>query len=150
MNRQYLILAVPALFLASAINTAQAQESTGDRPMTQQDHGSPGTMDPNTRMSPGRMHMMQGAMGEEQGRMGMGHGMMGQHDPRTGMMGQGMMRIMFAIMDADGDGALALKEVQDIHARIFRHIDADKDDQVTMEEIQAFFHGAERPAESDR
>src|SRR3546814_7644813 len=65
----------------------------------------------------------------QQGRMGMGSGMMGRHGPQSGMMGPGMMRhggmmgrggmrIMFAIMDADGDGALALGEIQDIHARI--------------------------------
>jgi hypothetical protein len=46
-----------------------------------------------------------------------------------------------AVMDADGDGALSLEEVQEAHARIFNHVDADDDGRVTPEEMQAFFHG---------
>ena len=67
---------------------------------------------------------------------GYGGGMM------MGGMGRGgMMRIMFAIADADGDGALSLEEVQELHARIFAHVDADRDGRVTMEEMQAFTRG---------
>jgi hypothetical protein len=67
---------------------------------------------------------------------GYGGGMM------MGGMGRGgMMRIMFAVADADGDGALSLEEVQEMHARIFAHVDADGDDRVTMEEMQAFARG---------
>ena len=72
----------------------------------------------------------------QQGRQG--PGMMG----RGGMMGGGMMRVMFAITDADGDGALSLEEFQEVHARIFNAADADGDGRVTPEEMQAFFHGA--------
>jgi Ca2+-binding EF-hand superfamily protein len=50
-----------------------------------------------------------------------------------------MMRMMFVMMDADGDGALSLEEVQAVHARIFKAIDADKNGKVTLEEIQQFF-----------
>jgi hypothetical protein len=80
--------------------------------------------------------------GPDRDRM-MGHGgMMGRGD----MMGRGAMhgaglRIMFAIMDADGDGALTLEEVQDFHERIFNAIDQNDDGEITMEEIQAFFRG---------
>jgi hypothetical protein len=58
-----------------------------------------------------------------------------------GMGRGGMMRIMFAIADADGDGALSLEEVQELHARIFAHVDADGDDRMTLEEMQDFFRG---------
>ena len=73
-------------------------------------------------------------------------GMMGQ-----GMTGPGMMRhermmgrrghamkVLFAIADADGDGALSFEEVTVIHKRIFDGVDADDDGKVTAEEIQAF------------
>ena len=65
----------------------------------------------------------------------MGHGM-------GGMMGHGMcMRVMFALMDTDGDGILSLEEFQTAHAKIFRAIDANKDGKVTLDEMQTFFHG---------
>ena len=67
----------------------------------------------------------------------MGHGMMGR-----GMMGHGMcMRVMFVLMDTDGDGTLSLEEFQTAHAKIFKAIDANKDGKVTLEEMQMFFHG---------
>jgi EF hand len=144
MKRRFPILTASALILASGISLAQAQQSTED----QQGQGMMGS---DMGMTPETM---------QQERMGMGPSMMGRHGPQSGMMGPGMrghggmmghggmLRIMFAIMDADGDGALALGEVQDIHARIFTHIDADKNGKVTPEEIQAFFRGTEAAAAS--
>jgi hypothetical protein len=91
-------------------------------------------------MTPEMMQMMQQMMGQRQGRMG--PGMMRQRGPRMGMMGHGaMMRAMFAIMDADGDGALSREEFREAHDRIFNHMDADGDGRVTLEEIQRFMHG---------
>jgi hypothetical protein len=61
---------------------------------------------------------------------GRGMGMMG----RGGMMGPGgmghgmMMRMLFAMMDGDGDGTVSLQEFQAAHERIF-------------EEIQSFLQG---------
>jgi hypothetical protein len=67
----------------------------------------------------------------------MGRGM------RRGMMGRGMhMRLIFILMDTDGDGTLSLEEFQTAHAKIFKVIDADKDGKVTMEEMQMFFRGS--------
>jgi uncharacterized protein involved in copper resistance len=49
-----------------------------------------------------------------------------------------MMKIMFAVADVDGDGALSFEEVTIIHKRIFDNVDANKDGKVTPEEVQAF------------
>jgi EF hand len=76
------------------------------------------------------------------GGMGMGGmgGMMGHMSGMNrGMTGGGhMMKIMFAIADTNGDGALSFDEVMAIHKRIFDAIDANKDGKVTPEELQRF------------
>jgi hypothetical protein len=71
----------------------------------------------------------------------MGGGMMGHE-----MMGHGrgrpvVMRIIFGLMDANGDGKLSLEEFQAAHERIFKAMDADHDGTVTLEEMEAFMHG---------
>jgi Ca2+-binding EF-hand superfamily protein len=55
-----------------------------------------------------------------------------------------MMRMMFSLMDADGDGTISLQEFQAAHERIFKGMDANKDGRLTLEEIQAFMQGARR------
>jgi hypothetical protein len=60
----------------------------------------------------------------------------------AGMMHGARMRIMFAIIDANGDGALSQTEVQDFIGRIFNAVDENGDGSVDMQEIQSFFHGA--------
>jgi hypothetical protein len=60
----------------------------------------------------------------------MDRGMMGMHGP--------MMKVMFAIVDTNVDGALSFDEVTAVHKRIFDRIDAIKDGKVTPEEAQAF------------
>jgi hypothetical protein len=79
----------------------------------------------------------------------MGGGMRGHRMMSGGMMGQGgsggmaplMMRMMFSLMDADGDGKLSLQEFQAAHERIFKTMDANKDGFVSFEEMQKFIRG---------
>ena len=100
---------------------------------------------------PDQQQMQSQPMGQEgAGMMGhgsmMGRGMMG-HMMGRGMMGGGvmgppfMMRMMFALMDADGDGTVSLQELQAAHERIFRAMDTNKDGKVTLEEMQGFIRG---------
>lgn len=92
---------------------------------------------------PARPGMMgQGGSGMMGG--GMMPDMMGAMQP--GMMGAmpmrpvrpHMMKIMFAVADANGDGGLSFEEVSAIHKRIFDSIDANKDGNVTPDEIRQF------------
>jgi hypothetical protein len=86
----------------------------------------------------------------------MGRGMMsrgyGYHhrdrgNVRPGVFGPPMMmRMIFSLMDADGDGKLSLQEFQAAHERIFKAMDANKDGFVTQEEMQDFIRGTSRPA----
>ena len=52
---------------------------------------------------------------------------------------QHTMKIVFAVTDANGDGALTPDEVTEIYRRIFNAMDANKDGRVTLEEVQAFW-----------
>jgi EF hand domain-containing protein len=52
-----------------------------------------------------------------------------------------MLRMMFALMDSDGDGTISLTEFQVAHERIFKAMDSNKDGRLTQEEMQAFMHG---------
>ena len=66
-------------------------------------------------------------------------------------MGPFAMRLIFALMDRDGDGTVSLEEFQAAHASIFKAMDADKDGTVNMEEMRDFLrgaHGAARPQRS--
>jgi hypothetical protein len=74
--------------------------------------------------------------------------MMGDHGPSRGFAGP-PMRLMMALIDTDGDGALSLEEIQTAHARVFRYADADKDGKLTPEEIRSFMHG-DRGGRSDK
>ena len=65
------------------------------------------------------------------------HGMKGH-----GMMGHGMFkRMIFALMDTDGDGTISLEEFQSAHEKIFKAMDTNKDGKLTPAEIEAFMSG---------
>jgi EF hand domain-containing protein len=80
---------------------------------------------------------------EGQDTMGhMGGGMMCHGMKGRGMMGHGMFkRMIFALMDTDGDGTLSLEEFQAAHAKIFKAMDTNKDGKLTPAEIEAFMTG---------
>jgi EF hand len=82
---------------------------------------------------------------QEKGEGGHGmmrHGMMGQQ----GIMSPFFMRVIFALMDADGDGTVSLQEFQQAHERLFKAMDTDHDGTLSLEEMEAFMHGSKRPA----
>jgi len=70
---------------------------------------------------------------------------MAQGGRGPGGMGPGMMmRMLFILMDTDGDGTISLQEFQAAHERIFKAMDVNKDGRLTLEEIQAFMQGTRR------
>src|SRR5215472_4567528 len=131
MHKHVLVLTISALVLAYG-GTAIAQGPMIPRADQQQTQGQDG--------STGQGGMMCGMMGE--GDM-MGGGMMG-----GGAMGPPvvMMRIIFALMNSDGDGTIELPEFQAAHERIFKAMDSNKDGKLTQEEMQAFMRGTRRSA----
>ena len=125
-------LTISALVLACSAVGARAQSQPDQQAHS---HGA----DQEGRGTTGQGGMGQGGM--MCGGM-MGRGMMG------GQMGPPMMfRMMFALMD-DGDGQISLQEFQAAHERIFKAMDANKDGQVTQEEMHAFMHGQSKSSGS--
>lgn len=136
MYSRLLGLATSALILACGATGAVAQNQMAPQPDQQQMRSHPMGQEGADTMGHGGM-MGHGTMGG--GMMGgmMGHGMMG-----GGTMGPPfMMRMIFALMDADGDGTISLEEFQAAHERIFKAMDTNKDGKLTPEEMQAFMHG---------
>ncbi len=121
---------------------AQATQMPGTGGMTGQgmqpgQPGQPGMMGPGMGQGQG---MGRGMMGQ-----GMSQGMAGQRRMGHGRPGHGrharrrhIVKVMFAIADQNGDGALSFEEVAAIHQRIFNAVDVNNDGQVTIEEVQAF------------
>jgi hypothetical protein len=129
MYARVLALTIPALILACGTTTAIAQDEVTQQPDQQQMQSYPMSQEDSGTMRQGGM---------------MGSGMMGGHT--HGMSGRLIappivFRMMFALMDADGDGTISLQEFQAAHERIFRAMDRNKDGKLTLEEMQAFMHG---------
>jgi len=141
-----LILITSALLLMS--NFAGAQEQTAPSAGAREQEAPSAKMTGEDMM--GHDENMMGHGEDTMGHMGGGmmdhgtmcHGMMDHGMMGHGMMGRGMCkRIMFALMDTDGDGTLSVEEFQAAHAKIFKAIDANKDGKVTPEEMEMFFRG---------
>jgi EF hand domain-containing protein len=128
MQKHVLVLTTSAFMLAYGAIAASAQEPMPPPPDQLQTQQQPMGQE-------GRGMMGQGGM--------MGRGMMGQ----GGMVGGGMkgppvmMRIIFSLMDSDGDGTISLQEFQAAHERIFKAMDTNKDGRLTLEEMEAFMQG---------
>jgi EF hand len=140
MQKHVLVLTTTAAILACGAITTTAQapgaQTPGPQqsPTTESTPSAPGGMMGRGMMGLGMMGMM--------GRDGYAHG--GWHQGR-GSMG---MRMVFSLMDADGDGKLTLQEWQAAQERIFKAMDTDHDGTVTFEEMEAFIHGTNKPAPS--
>ena len=145
MTTHVRILLAAVFIIAFGTMEAGAQQGPGT-PQTQapaQQEQPQGGMMGHGMMGDGMMgHGMGGMMGH--GMEGMGRGMMGPQ-----MMGPMMsplaMRMIFALMDSDGDGTVSLQEFQTAHERIFKAMDANKDGVLTLQEIQGFMRGTGTP-----
>jgi EF-hand domain/EF hand len=142
MTKHILMLTTAAFILGCGAMDASAEQGSNTAIMQQSEQAQ---QDPTDEGGPGMMRhcMRQCMMGD--GTMGdrmMRHGMMGQ----GGMMGSFAMRIIFALMDSDGDGTVSLQEFQAAHEKIFKAMDANKDGVLTPKEIQAFMRGTSKSA----
>jgi len=143
------ILAVTsAVFLTyGAIPLTAQQPPVGGAMMPQAGQTEEGVPDHEGMMYGGMMgRQMMGDRGMmARGMMGgIGHrGMMGGMG-RRGMMHPLAMRMIFALVDADGDGKISLQEWQAAHERLFKAMDTDHDATVTLEEMEAFMHGSNK------
>lgn len=143
----------PALAQSSGDGAAERPRQPGQGMMMPQGDGS-GMMGGGQGMMQGRG---MGPCGEgdgprKAGRHGKGHhGMHAMHQrmKKGGMMGgmgmmgggpgpQMMMKAVFALMDADGSGALSLQEVHDAQSRLFAHADENGDGELARAEMEGF------------
>ena len=144
MNKHLLLITTAASILVCGSVAAIAQDDSDTPNMQQLEQAQQDPMDEGEPGTGGHgmiRHCMRQCMS--------GDDMMGQramrHSMRQGgMMGPFAMRMIFALMDRDGDGTISLEEFQAAHESIFKAMDADKDGTVSMEEMRDFFHGAHK------
>lgn len=174
MTKYILSVSLAALLAAGGLAAAQAQQGQPgqggpmqdrpvDRPVDRPDQPETGTEATGEQDGPmgmqgmESMHRMMEQMMQRMGRddgmrgmMGRHHGMrgMGQRGGHHGMRGQHraqMLRTMIILMDNDADGALSLEEVQSVTQRFFNAMDEDGNDNLTVDEIRAFYMGGALP-----
>ncbi|MBY5494318.1 EF-hand domain-containing protein [Rhizobium ruizarguesonis] len=133
---QMTLLAALVAFGAAGSALAQTNDSDPHHPADASQAASPSGTDGMAGQGRGAVPGSDVMPGGMMGRGIMQSGMMGSM-PAMGMRGH-MMKIMFAIADTDGDGALSFEEVTAIHKRVFDAVDANKDGKVTPDEMQAF------------
>ena len=144
MRKHALIFTTAAAILACGAIAASAQAPAAQTPGTQQGPTTQPKAEDSDQGGFFRSHRgMMGMMGG--GMMGRGYGHQDWCRDR-GIIGPLMMRIIFSLMDADGDGTISLQEFQAAHERIFKAMDTDHDGTVSLEEMEAFMRGTTRPA----
>ena len=142
MRKHVLVLTTAAAILGYDAIAASAQAPGAQTPSTQQSP-TPQVTPSSSMQQQDQTQLQRRAQIEQDGGQFRYHrGMMGQGMMGHGMMGHSvMMRIIFGLMDANGDGKLSLEEFQAAQERIFKAMDADHDGTVTLEEMEAFMHG---------
>jgi hypothetical protein len=163
MGRHVLVLTTSAFVLTCGVLAASAQQVPDVPTMQQQPQNLQEQLQRQLQGSPSPRRVVEDDIDDDGSMTGwrygprwsqhhdwdrgfMGPGLMG----RGAMVGSGrlhsrmMMRMLFALMDSDGDGTVSLQEFQAAHERIFKAMDANKDGRLTLEEIQAFMQGARR------
>ena len=161
MRKNMLVLTTTAAILAYGAIAASAQAPDAQTPSDQQTAPiphSPSGVVPNVQPQPptaaapfpqpppaAAPPLQPSSGGYPRGMMGPGHDQYSERRGAMGPMGSMMIRMMFALMDADGDGKLSLQEFQAAHERIFKAMDANKDGFVTLQEMQNFIRGTSTP-----
>jgi hypothetical protein len=140
MRKHVFVLATSAFILAAGATFADAQQG----PMMQRPDQEKAQHGAGHEGMPGEPAMMgHGMMGQGNMMDMMGHREMGRGVSRPSAMvgGPFMMRIVFILMDSNGDGSISLQEFQTAHERIFKAMDSNKDGSLTLDEMQGFMHG---------
>src|SRR5690242_11256554 len=114
MQKQVLAVLAAAFMLGYGPTAATAQGPTTSQPAQPQTQQAPGAS--GGGYGYGGWHMMRGGFTG-------GPGMMGNPV---------MMRMIFALIDTDGDGAIELQEFQAAHERLFKAMDTNKDGRLTL------------------
>jgi EF hand len=141
MRKHVLLLTTTAAVLGCGAIAASAQAPVTQTPPSQQGATTQRIPGGSTMQQRLQDHVQSGEEedSDQDGRMmrrGYGH-----HGSYRGHSTVGL-RIIFSLMDADGDGTVSLQKFQAAQERIFRARDADHDGTVTFEEMQDFLRGA--------